>query len=150
VGAACHGGEGSGCAQRISKKSVMVDDIIPDDVKQFILERIDSIAQLEALLLLRGSPQEDWAPNAVAKRLYIGEQEASVMLQRLCADGFLIASAEKSLVYRYQVRSPELEQMVNRVAALYSMYLIPVTNLIHAKPRTRVQEFADAFKLKKD
>lgn len=61
---------------------------------------------------------------------------------------FLIASPEKSLVYRYHVGSPELGQTVDRVAVLYSMYLIPVTNLIHAKPRTRVQEFADAFKLK--
>ena len=128
----------------------MVDDCIPDDVKQFIVERIDSIAQLEALLLVRDSPQVDWTVNAVAKRLYIGEQEARVILQRLYADGFLIASPEKSLVYRYHVRSPELGQTVDRVAALYSMYLIPVTNLIHAKPRTRVQEFADAFKLKSD
>ena len=128
----------------------MVDDVIPDDVKQFILEHIDSIAQFEALLLLRGSPQVDWTANAVAKRLYIGEQEARVILQRLCADGFLIASPEKSFVYRYHVRSPEFGQTVGRVAALYSMYLIPVTNLIHAKPRTRVQEFADAFKLKSD
>jgi len=128
----------------------MVDDCIPDDVKQFIVERIDSIAQLEALLLVRDSPQVDWTVNAVAKRLYIGEQEARVILQRLYVDGFLIASPEKSLVYRYHVRSPELGQTVDRVAALYSMYLIPVTNLIHAKPRTRVQEFADAFKLKPD
>jgi hypothetical protein len=126
----------------------MVDDCIPDDVKQFIVERIDSIVQLEALLLVRDSPQVDWTVNAVAKRLYIGEQEARVILQRLSADGFLIASPEKSLVYRYHVRSPELGQTVDRVAALYSMYLITVTNLIHAKPRTRVQEFADAFKLK--
>ena len=139
------------CVQRTSKKSVMADDCIPDDVKQFILERIDSIAQLEALLLLRGSPQVDWTVNAVAKRLYIGEQEANVVLKRLCVDGFLL-TPEKSLLYRYHVRSPELGQTVDRVAALYSRYLIPVTNLIHGKPRTRVQEFADAFnfKLKSD
>ncbi len=126
----------------------MVDDCIPEDVKQLILERIDSIAQLEALLLLRGSPQIDWTTDAVAKRLYIGEQEANVELQHLCAGGFLIANPEKSLLYRYHVGSPELGQTVDRVAALYSRYLIPVTNLIHGKPRTRVQEFADAFKLK--
>jgi hypothetical protein len=39
---------------------------------------------------------------------------------------------------------------VNQVAACYAKYLIPVTNLIHTKPRTRVQEFADAFKLRKE
>jgi hypothetical protein len=35
------------------------------------------------------------------------------------------------------------------VAALYAANLIPVTNLIHAKP-SRIREFADAFKLRKD
>jgi hypothetical protein len=40
--------------------------------------------------------------------------------------------------------------MVDRLAELYSKYLIPVTHLIHSKPQTRVREFADAFKLRKE
>jgi hypothetical protein len=128
----------------------MADDVIPDEIKQFILNNIDSIAQLEALLLLRGNPQLDWTINTVAKRLYISEQETSILLQRLCADSFLITTAEKPAVYRYHTNPNELGQMVDRLAELYSKYLIPVTNLIHSKPRTRVREFADAFKLRKE
>jgi hypothetical protein len=39
--------------------------------------------------------------------------------------------------------------MVGEVVEAYSKYLIPVTNLIHSKPQTRVQQFAEAFKLRK-
>jgi hypothetical protein len=128
----------------------MADDVIPDEIKQFILNNIDSIAQLEALLLLRKDPQLDWTIDAVAKGLYISEQETSILLRRLCAGGFLITTAEKPAAYRYHTNSNELGQMVDRLAELYSKYLIPVTNLIHSKPQTRVREFADAFKLRKE
>jgi hypothetical protein len=40
--------------------------------------------------------------------------------------------------------------MGDLLADVYARYLVPVTNLIHAKPKSRVQEFADAFKLRKD
>ena len=39
--------------------------------------------------------------------------------------------------------------MVDQVANLYRQYLIPLTTLIHAKPRPRVHEFADAFQWRK-
>ena len=39
--------------------------------------------------------------------------------------------------------------MVELLAEHYKRHLIPITNLIHAKPR-RIRQFADAFKLKKD
>ena len=39
--------------------------------------------------------------------------------------------------------------MVVRLTKIYSQYLIPVTNLIHSKPQTKVQKFADAFKLRR-
>lgn len=128
----------------------MARDIIPDDVRQFIIQRIDSIAQLEALLLLRSNPQTEWSIEAVAKRLYISGQETAPLLTRLGAEGFLIAKGDLSSLYQYAPRSMELGQMIDRVAEIYAKHLVPVTNLIHAKPRNRIQEFADAFRLRKD
>ena len=60
------------------------EDPIPNDIRQFILANIDSIAQLEALLLLRANTQEEWSVAAVAKRLYITEQETAPLLAGLC------------------------------------------------------------------
>jgi hypothetical protein len=128
----------------------MSSEFIPVDVKHFILSRIDSVAQLEALLLLRSNVQPRWTVEAVARRLYISEDETGNLLETLRADGFLIIEPNTPRVYRYQPSSAELATLVDQVADIYSKHLVPVTNLIHSKPRTRVSEFADAFKLRKD
>jgi hypothetical protein len=39
--------------------------------------------------------------------------------------------------------------MIDRLAESYAKQLIPITNLIHGKPR-RIRQFADAFKFRKD
>ncbi len=59
--------------------------LIPEDVAQFIIEKIDSVAQLEGLLLLRDNPQQQWDVAAVAKRLYIDDEQAGKVLARLRA-----------------------------------------------------------------
>ena len=128
----------------------MIEELIPDDIRQFILSSIDSIAQLEALLLLRGHPQEAWNVAAVARRLYITEHEALPLLAHLCEQGLVVLRDPKATEFAYQPQSDQLTQLVDRLAELYAKHLVPVTNLIHSKPRTRIQEFADAFRLRKD
>lgn len=127
----------------------MPEELIPEDVRAFLLQHIDSIAQLEALLLLRNDPTYAWSVEALAKRLYITTQETAAILQQLVADRFLTTTQETMELYQYHPESSALATMVDRIAELYRQYLIPVTNIIHAKPRSRVQEFADAFKLRK-
>jgi hypothetical protein len=127
-----------------------ISTLIPEDVAQFIIEKIDSVAQMEALLLLRENPQQQWDVTAVAKRLYIDHEQAGKVLARLAEEELVVAEPSQSFAYRYQPGSLVLSQMVNRVAEIYSKELVPVTNLIHSKPKSRVQEFADAFKFRKD
>src|SRR5262249_54429198 len=114
--------------------------------RDFILRHIDSVAQLEALLLLRANPKQDWDVKQTAARLYAGEREVAELLARLCADGLLRCNGD---LYRYGCQTPEQGAMVDDLAATYSRHLIPVTAIIHAKPR-RIREFADAFKFRKD
>lgn len=127
----------------------MTDDLIPDDVRQFIVDKIDSVAELEGLLLLSRNPEIEWDAEALAKRLYAERQQAEDVLIHLYSLGFLAATNSEPPAYRYQPGSPKLRQIVDRVAEIYSKYLVPVTNLIHSKPQTKVQQFADAFKLGK-
>ena len=128
----------------------MADDLIPEDVKQFIFDKIDSVAELEGLLLLRRNPDTEWKTEALAQRLYTSWQQAENVLTHLHLQGFLAFKEGKSPTYHYQPNSPELAEMVERVAEIYSNYLIPVTNLIHSKPQIRVQKFADAFKFRQE
>jgi hypothetical protein len=124
----------------------MTDEHVPQEVGDFILRHIDSIAQLEALLLLRANPNETWDVAKLARRLYASDAEVERVLVRLCEDG--LASIHEN-VYRYECRTPELQHAVDRLADAYKRHLIAVTNMIHSKPR-RIREFADAFKFKRD
>jgi hypothetical protein len=120
-------------------------DVITADLRGFIARYIDSVAQLEALLLLRNKPDEKWTLEGVSRRLYTGESETAAILSRLNSDGMV---AHQDQLYWYEC-SPALAPTIDRLSDAYRHQLIAVTNLIHAKPR-RIREFADAFKLKKD
>lgn len=129
----------------------MTNDIIPEEVRQFILHHIDSIAQMEGLLLLCADPQKEWSAATIARGLFVDESQAAALLARLSEQGFIApARSGLSLHYQYQPKSSELDSMVERMTGFYRQYLIPVTNLIHSKSKTRIQEFADAFKIGKD
>lgn len=123
----------------------MVSESIPVEVREFVLKYIDSIAQLEALLLLRREVSAPWNAATVAKRLYIAEGDALDVLSKLLARGFLKLDRK---TYQYQC-PPELDTLLGHVADVYARQLIPVTHLIHNKPG-RIREFADAFKLRKE
>lgn len=127
----------------------MPDDLIPEEIKQFLIENIDSIAELEGLLLLRSNPQELWSASSLAQRLYAAQEQIESVLERLKSLGFLATKGDNPKTYFYYPRSTALAHTVDRIAEVYSKYLIPVTNLIHSKSETRIQEFANAFKLRK-
>ena len=124
----------------------MADELIPPDVRGFIQRHIDSIAQLEALLLLLHQPHVEWTATGVAAHLYIDTDQAAQVLQQLCDDGL---AGCKDGTYWFNGEVPHQRAIVQRLAVLYASHLIPVTNLVHAKP-SAARAFAAAFKLRKD
>ena len=128
----------------------MTREPIPEDVRRFILTSITSVPYLEAMLLLRNEPAQSWDSRRVAQRLYISEKAAAELLSDLCAAGFLVVTERETSMYRYHPRSDELRQMINQLAETYAKNLVEVTNLIHSKTGKKAQQFADAFKWRKD
>jgi hypothetical protein len=124
----------------------MSDLHLPAELLEFLAMHVDSVAQLEALLLLRQQPSLRWDAKNVASRLYIGEQDALEVLDHLATHGCLVREPG---AFRFEPQSKELAQTVELLSEYYRTHLIPITNFIHAKPR-RIRQFADAFKLKKD
>jgi len=61
----------------------MGDKAIPEEIEQFILEKIDSVAEMEAVLLLRSNPAILWSRESLAKRLYIAEEQTAKILDHL-------------------------------------------------------------------
>ena len=124
----------------------MADDIVPPDVREFILTHIESIAHLEALLLLMHQPDERWTAYGVAAHLYIDEGQAKAVLDQLCGERLLDC---RDGDYWFNGDPPGRREIVEKLSSLYARHLIPVTNLVHAKP-SGARAFAAAFKLRKD
>ena len=127
----------------------MDEKFIPDDVAQFVIDKIDSVAELEALLLLRNETERKWTPKDISRRLYLSDREGFEILVALSTKGLVLYKAGDSGWYEYRPGTAELGGMVDRLCEIYPKQIVPVTHLIHSKAKKRVQEFADAFKLRK-
>jgi hypothetical protein len=126
------------------------EQVVPLEVQQFVLERIQSIAQLEALIMMRNAPDTWWLSSAMAERLYISESACRAELEGLRSQGLLLGRQEDiGWQFRYSPSNGELREFVDRLVYYYSKHLVVISNLIHTKPRTRIREFAEAFSLKK-
>jgi hypothetical protein len=120
-------------------------ELIPQEVGDFLIKSIASVAELEALLLMRRE-MVSWTAEALAQRLYVTTAEAEFVLRTLTSLGFVVQDEHG---YRYECSTPELDRMVEWTADVYARQLIPVTKLIHDHGR-RIRRFADAFRLRRD
>jgi hypothetical protein len=124
----------------------MADELIPAEVREFVLTYIQSVADLEALLLLARNNEVKWTAASVAKQLYIDEAQAAEVLERLCAGGLVQCQAG---TFWFNDGPAGQRVVVERLADIYSQHLIPITNLIHSRP-SGARAFAAAFKFRKD
>ena len=124
---------------------------IPEDLRRFVLTSIPSVPFLEALLLLRANPAQQWDSDMLARRLYVRERSAEVLLEDLCRAG-MVAPCPDAMrrSYRYQPHAEHLRERIDALADLYAKHLVEVTLLIHSTLDRKAQQFADAFKLRKD
>jgi hypothetical protein len=121
---------------------------VPDEVRRFILTSIPSVPYLEALLLLRAERSKPWDSYRLAGRLYIGERQALELLQAMQQGGVIVRHDDGS--YTYSTAQPELVALVDALADTYAQNLVGVTDLIHSRIDKRAQQFADAFRWKKE
>jgi hypothetical protein len=121
----------------------------PPRIAQFIQQHIESLAQLETLLLLKGEPQRSWDAAAVAQALYTSPEECAANLAALAAAGFLEAAPEATR-YRYCTDDAARRELIDTLQEVYRQRRVTVIELIYSKPSSRVQTFADAFRLRQE
>jgi hypothetical protein len=119
---------------------------IPGDVRRFLLATIPTVPHLEALLLLRGRPEE-WPLAQLASRLYVDAPNATLLLDDLIASG-LVAAGDGG--YRYAPADADVASTVDALATLYARQMVMVAELIHSSSDRKAHRFADAFRLRKD
>lgn len=119
---------------------------IPQPVLRFIREQIDTVPHLEGLLLVWQSAPKRWTTDELASRLYVNAETARRIVGDL-ARRHLIVVEGGAFIYD---TGNEYAALLPEVAATYRRELVQVTRFIHAKGSAAMQEFARAFKLKKD
>ena len=123
---------------------------IPDIVRRFIAQHIDSAELLETLLLVHSAPEREWSPEEVARSIYTVPAGATRRLEQLVDMGLASSTGTANPAYRYAPSSASLAEQVDALAAAYRAQRVAVINLIFNKPPDPLRSFADAFKLRKD
>jgi hypothetical protein len=128
---------------------------IPEDLRRFVLTSVPSVPFLEALLLMRADPAQPWSRDTLARRLYVREKVAEVLLAELCRSGMAAPWPEPGPgidadACYYRPREDILRERIDRLAELYASHLVEVTHLIHSSLDRKAQQFADAFKWRKE
>jgi hypothetical protein len=125
---------------------------IPQVVRAFIAQNIESAELLETLLLVHSAPEREWSPDDVARAIYSVPAAAIRRLEQL-VELRLAARAgtgDANPAYRYAPGTAELARQVDALAAAYRANRVAVINLVYATPPDPLRSFADAFKLRKD
>jgi len=125
-----------------------VEPELPEDIVRFILDRIDSVPHMEALLLLWETPEKTWTEVEIARRVYVSVDVARAILQDLAGRKLAAVRAESGAGYRYDSAWDPTGAEMAAVARTYRQQLVRVASLIHSKGSPALRDFARAFQFK--
>lgn len=120
------------------------------DPYEFILENIDSVPHLEALVLLWNSRPAGWTQDELASRLYVPPQKVADILNDLMRLGFIARADETPVRYRYLAASEDQDRQMAEVDSVYRRDLVRISTMIHSKASPAIRDFARAFRFKKE
>jgi hypothetical protein len=124
-------------------------EAIPISVQTLLREHIQSIAQMEVLLRLREQPAVAESVPELSEKLYTPESMTLSLLEGLKISGLVDRVGGAEPRYQYSPNSSELAQTVDQLAHLYQERRVTIINLIYANPVKHLQDFADAFRIRK-
>lgn len=122
----------------------MEDHATQKNVDDFILEKIDGVPHLEALLLIWNHRPKKWATDEIARALYVHPDVAGKTLENLKQNALV---TEENGRYFYQ-ESAEKNTLMQAVDKTYRRELVRISNMIHAKASPALRDFARAFRIK--
>ena len=128
----------------------MEDAAFSDEFCRFLQRAVPSFEAAELLLFLARHRDADWSLAEALGRLRpgvsIGDAEAARYLETFRAQGLVGADGER---VRYQPVSYFLDKQVEALETAYRERPVTLIRMIYALRDSRIQSFADAFKIGK-
>lgn len=123
-----------------------MSDGFPDEVRQFIFESVDSIEQLEIMLLLRSTGERMWTAQEIASKLRTNSASVVKRLAGLKRTGVVSDDCATHPSYRYRPVTPEIAAIVDGLADTCKIRPHRVYELIFSSLKG-ARKFLDAFTL---
>jgi hypothetical protein len=115
---------------------------IPESVRQFIFSYIDSVEQLEVLLMLRARTGESFTARAISEQLRSTEASVSLRMAALARSGLI--EGDEASGYKFFARRQDLAALLNQLEEAHRTMRYRVLELIFS-PLKKARNFADAF-----
>ena len=129
----------------------MEDADFSDDFCRFLQQNIPSVDAAELLLFLRANAERSWAASEAAANLrpavQIADTDAARYVESFGARGLVASGPDRRVQFR--PANQELEMHAETLAAAYQQRPVTLIRMIYALRDSRIQTFADAFKLKR-
>jgi hypothetical protein len=129
----------------------MEDSAFSDDFCRFIQTALPSVDAAELLLALAAQSDTWWAPAALAAKLRpassISDAEALRYLEQFQARGLIALGPDKRVQFR--PANDAVAAQVRTLAQAYKERPVTLIRMIYALRDTKIQSFADAFKLRR-
>jgi DNA-binding IclR family transcriptional regulator len=122
-----------------------VSDRLPAEVEDFVARVIDSIHQVELLMLLRRTPDRWWTTEQLARELRQSPTIVSADLVGLRAHGLVACQSQVPTTYRFEPGSVRAHAGVESLAAAYTESPLLLGKAIANRSET-VAKFSEAFR----
>lgn len=116
----------------------------------FILEHIDSVPHLEALVLLWNSRPVGWTCEELASRLYVPTERTAQVLRDLVRMQLIAEASGPPSKYSFVPKSEQQNELLASLDSAYRKDLVRISTMIHSKASSGIREFARAFNLKQE
>ena len=126
------------------------DHDIPANVRKFILDHVNSVEQLETLLLLHKYPTSEFTALDVSKALYTTEESISKRLTDLETIGVVKAATGPVRRFHYLPKNADIAAAVDGLATAYQTRRVSVITMIFTKGTSNLRAFTDSFKITRD
>jgi hypothetical protein len=116
------------------------------EADEFIAQHIDTIHQLDVLVLMRHASDRAWSIDEIAEALGKSSSTVRSSVAGLLASGIVAYSPDESSgEWKYQPRSVALHAGVESVIEAYESDAVGVVKAVFNKPSRALRSFADAF-----
>ena len=124
-----------------------LENLLPANLRSFLFSCIESVEQVEILILLRGSAREHTA-REIGVLLRSSAATIRRDLDTLTARGLLNARVSEETTFSYQPKSDELARYADLLAAYYISARAAVYTFVSNRSQSALRRFSEAFKLR--